>query len=52
MCELHFYARLHPCDARLNLNFGRIHGTNVTLSWHRGYNYNEINTGKHFEEQF
>lgn len=40
---------------QINSHISHIHATNTTsasLSWLRGYNSNEINTGKHFEEQF
>lgn len=40
---------------QINSCISHIHATNTTsasLSWLRGYNYNEINTSKHFEEQF
>lgn len=38
---------------QIHSHISHIQATNSTsLSWHRGYNYNEINTGKYFEEQF
>lgn len=52
---LHKVHLITSMQHQINSHISHIHATNTTsvsLSWLRGYNYNEINTGKHFEEQF
>ena len=52
---LHKVHLITSMQHQINSHISHIHVTNtnsVSLSWLRGYNYNEINTGKHFEEQF